>query len=331
MQDSQDRRDTVHSAQHDAQDRRGAILLTHIANDASASSSRSGDEKGSIHSAQQQDAENSQSRQYRFLNTGTQNAALNMAIDEAVLIHHLRGEAPPTLRVFRWSQPSISLGRFQYVEREILVDACQRQGIALVRRPTGGRAVYHRDEFTYSMVIGKSYNVPSGVVAAYAYLAQGIIAALGKLGVQAELSEGRVSKTPAAACFASSTQADLTSGGYKMVGSAQVWRDDALLQQGSLPLDDRSAEFYALLAFPSEAERSSALALYREHTTPLHTFAPNVSWYDVASAFSVGFSEALHTEFVPGELSTSEWNLARQLVQEKYNHLTWREEKVRLV
>ena|SRR5713226_2154566 len=100
---------------------------------------------------------------------------MNMAIDESVLIHHLQGEAPPTLRVFRWSQPSISLGRFQSIEREILGEMCQQQGVALVRRPTGGRAVYHRDEFTYSIVTGKRYGVPPGVVAAYAYLAQGLL------------------------------------------------------------------------------------------------------------------------------------------------------------
>src|SRR5579859_3453098 len=77
---------------------------------------------------------------YRFLNTHVQSATMNMAIDEAVLLHHLRGEAPPTLRVFRWAAPSISLGRFQSVEREILRDTCERQGIELVRRPTGGTA-----------------------------------------------------------------------------------------------------------------------------------------------------------------------------------------------
>lgn len=270
-------------------------------------------------------------REYRFLNTGIQDAAMNMAIDEAVLIHHLQNKVPPTLRVFRWSQPSISLGRFQHLEQEMRVEACQQQGVALVRRPTGGRAVYHRDEFTYSIVISKSYEVPAGVVAAYAFLAQGIIAALAQLGVQAELSEGRVSKNPSAACFASSTQADLTSGGYKMVGSAQVWREDALLQQGSLPLADRSVEFYDLLSFPTEAEREQALALYREHTTPLHSFAPGTTWDDVATAFHTGFSQALHAQFVPGELSASEWALAQQLVAEKYSKLTWREERIKLM
>src|SRR5947209_3628948 len=191
---------------------------------------------------------------YRFLNTGIQSAAMNMAIDESVLIHHLKGEVQPTLRVFRWSQPSISLGRFQSVEREIVSEVCQQRGIALVRRPTGGRGVYHHDESTYSIIISKRYGVPSGVVPAYAYLAQGLLAALQTLGVHAELSDERVSKHPSAACFASSTQADLTSGGFKLVGSAQVWKDDALLQQGSLPLDDRAVEFFSMLRYPTDRQ-----------------------------------------------------------------------------
>lgn len=268
---------------------------------------------------------------YRFLNTGIQDASMNMAIDEAVLLHHLRGEAPPTLRVFRWSTLSISLGRFQSVEREILADVCRQQGVALVRRPTGGRAVYHCDEFTYSIVIGKRYGVPSGIVAAYAYLAQGLLAAMERLGIPAELSDERVSKHPSAACFASSTQADLTSGGFKLIGSAQVWKDDALLQQGSLPLDDRAAEFFALLRYAGDDARTEALALYREKTTPLHTFAPGVAWEDVALAFREGFSAALKAEFVPGELSSSEWEMARGLAEEKYSRLDWRPERVKLI
>jgi lipoate-protein ligase A len=268
---------------------------------------------------------------YRFINTGVQDAALNMAIDEAILTLHIQGEVPPTLRVFRWTQPSISLGRFQSVEREIVSEVCEQGGIALVRRPTGGRAVYHRDEFTYSIVIGKRYGVPSGVVAAYAYLAQGLLAALQMLSVQAELSDERVNKHPSAACFASSTQADLTSGGFKLVGSAQVWKDEALLQQGSLPLDDRAAEFFDMLRFPHEAARQEALLLYREKTTPLHTFVPGATWEDVAGAFHHGFSQALHAQFNPDELTPEEWKLARQLVAEKYSKLTWRPERIRLV
>src|SRR5579862_8939938 len=78
---------------------------------------------------------------YRFLDSGANSAALNMAIDEAIQTFHLRGETPPTLRAFTWHRPAISLGRFQDVEREILVEECAARGIDLVRRPTGGRAV----------------------------------------------------------------------------------------------------------------------------------------------------------------------------------------------
>ncbi|GCE04432.1 lipoate--protein ligase family protein [Dictyobacter aurantiacus] len=271
-----------------------------------------------------------QTTPYRFVNTGVQDAALNMAIDEAILLHYLRGDAPPTLRAFRWNRPAISLGRFQNVEREIEQEYCEEHGIALVRRPTGGRAVYHRGEFTYSIVIGKREGVPSGVVAAYAYLLQGLQAALRLLGVQAEISDEHVSKNPSAACFASSTQADLTSNGFKLVGSAQVWKEDALLQQGSLPLEDRAAEFFNTLRYPDARAREEALHIYNQKTTPLHTFAPQASWDDAAQAFRQGFSTFLQHDLPESELSASEWELARQLVEEKYSKLDWRQERISL-
>src|SRR5260370_41966593 len=90
---------------------------------------------------------------YRFIDTQVRDAAMNRAIDEALHSYHLRGDVPPTLRVFRWEQPSISLGRFQSIEREIEVERCQQLGVALVRRPTGGRAVFHRDHSSYRYVI----------------------------------------------------------------------------------------------------------------------------------------------------------------------------------
>jgi len=268
---------------------------------------------------------------YRYINTEPLDPALNMAIDEAILTHYLAGHVPPTLRTFRWTQTAITLGRFQSVEREIEQARCQQHGVALVRRPTGGRAVYHRDEFTYSLVIGKRENVPSGVVAAYAYLARGLQAALQHLGIPSEISDEHVSKNPSAACFASSTQADLTTRGFKIVGSAQVWKDDALLQQGSLPLDDHAAEFFSLLRFPGEAARAEALALYQTKTTPLHTFIPDTTREQVAAAFVGGFGEALHTPFVQAELSTSEWDMARRLVEDKYTKLVWVKKRITLV
>jgi lipoate-protein ligase A len=261
---------------------------------------------------------------YRFLDTGVKSAALNMAIDEAILTFHLRGETPPTLRAFAWERPAISLGRFQDVEREILVGKCAEQGIDLVRRPTGGRAVLHVDEFTYSMTVSTEYGVPTGVVAAYTWLAQGIIAALEPFGIRSEVSTNRASKQQTAACFAFSTQADLTSNGRKLVGSAQVWKENSVLQQGTIPMEDGGPLLFSLLRYPSEEERRGALAAYEEATASIHRFAPGVTWEEMRAAFQRGFSEALGVSFEAGTLSEGEWRLARELAATKYAHLNWK-------
>lgn len=262
---------------------------------------------------------------YRFLDTGVQSAALNMAIDEAILTFHLRGETPPTLRAFAWERPAISLGRFQDVAREILTETCAEQRVDLVRRPTGGRAVLHVDEFTYSITISTEYGVPSGVVPAYVWLAQGIIAALEPFGIYSEVSTNRMSKQQTAACFAFSTQADLTSNGRKLVGSAQVWKEQAVLQQGTIPLEERGALLFSLLNYPTEAERQAALGAYREAAASVHRFAPDVTWQQMRAAFMRGFSSALGTPFEPASLSDGEWELARRLAATKYAHLDWKQ------
>src|SRR5260370_7290241 len=153
--------------------------------------------------------------------------------------------------------------------------------------------------------MGKGGGGTAGGVGCCAYVGQGLFAAFAILGVHAELSYERVSKHPSAACFASSTQADLTSGGFKLIGSAQVWKDDALLQQGSLPLDDQSAEFFSMLRFPNEIAKEESFAQYGEKTTPLHTFVPGASWDDVAYAFQNGFSQPLQEDFVYDTFSPS--------------------------
>src|SRR5579871_5256232 len=261
---------------------------------------------------------------YRFLDSGASSAALNMAIDEAILTFHLRGETPPTLRAFTWKRPAISLGRFQDVEREILVEECAARGIDLVRRPTGGRAVLHVDEFTYSMTVSTAYDVPSGVVAAYIWLAKGIMAALEEFGIHSEVSTNRVSKQQTAACFAFSTQADLTSNGRKLVGSAQVWREQSVLQQGTVPLEGRGSLLFSLLRYPTEEARQAALAAYQEATTSVRAFAPSATWEEVRDAFVRGFSTALGVPFEPLPLSDGEWNLACELAQTKYAFLDWK-------
>ena len=90
---------------------------------------------------------------WRFVDTGARDAASNMALDEALLVMHEAGATPPTLRVYGWCQPTLSLGYAQNAQQEVDLAACHTQGVAVIRRPTGGRAVLHDQEVTYSVVM----------------------------------------------------------------------------------------------------------------------------------------------------------------------------------
>ena len=97
---------------------------------------------------------------WRFIDSGINNGYLNMAIDEAILTAHLHGHVPPTLRVYRWDPPTLSIGHFQNLKREVDDEKCSELGIDVVRRLTGGRAVFHQDELTYSVVVSNEYDFP---------------------------------------------------------------------------------------------------------------------------------------------------------------------------
>ncbi len=104
------------------------------------------------------------SQSLRLLETGAADGATNMAIDEAILTAHARGLVPPTLRFYGWNPPCLSVGVFQSVEREIDLAECQRRGIDVVRRATGGRAVLHAAEVTYSLVTSSGRAFAAGNV-----------------------------------------------------------------------------------------------------------------------------------------------------------------------
>ncbi|MBN2405704.1 MAG: hypothetical protein JXE06_09010, partial [Coriobacteriia bacterium] len=110
-----------------------------------------------------------------------------MAIDRAVLHAHETGEAPPTLRLYRWRVPTVTLGKFQKASDADL-ELCERLGIDVVRRPTGGRGVLHDDEVTYSVVAGVREGLPRGVAASYRVLCGALVEAYHDLGVDADLT-----------------------------------------------------------------------------------------------------------------------------------------------
>lgn len=154
-----------------------------------------------------------------------------MALDRAVLDRRSGGASPPTLRLYRWEVPTVSLGHFQPLE-QVDMDSCRARGFDVVRRPTGGRGVLHDDELTYSIVAGTADGIPRGVAASYRHLSAALAEAYALLGVPAQVTARSRGEKSAGACYLHATPADLSLGAAKLSGSAQVWKDDAVLQHG---------------------------------------------------------------------------------------------------
>ncbi|MDQ7798451.1 MAG: lipoate--protein ligase family protein [Candidatus Edwardsbacteria bacterium] len=174
---------------------------------------------------------------WRLLNTGLNDGAYNMALDQA-LVHSVgSGASLPVIRFFGWSPPAVSLGYNQKI-KDLDIEACHRAGFDIVRRPTGGRAVMHQDEFTYSVIAREDDPVIGGtIMETYGRIAQGLLAGLKILGVDAEMVRSEVPDVSAAAsalCFAAAGRYEITAGGKKLIGSAQRRMNGVILQQGSL-------------------------------------------------------------------------------------------------
>ncbi len=258
--------------------------------------------------------------------------AANMAVDEAIAQAVARGAVPPTLRFYRWDPPTVSLGRHQPLA-DVDRAAIQARGYDLVRRPTGGRAILHVDELTYSVAApGDEPRMQGGVMDAYLRLSQGLLAGLQLLGVAADKAPGhaRAGKSPSAACFQVPSAYEITAGGRKLIGSAQSRRQGYVLQHGSLPLVGDVARLVDVLALPEEGRRMLRAQLAQRACTLAQALgeaedSPKVAFLHVAQALAQGFAQALDLELVPGQLSPQETREAARLIREKYAHPRWTE------
>lgn len=187
--------------------------------------------------------------------------AANMAMDHA-LMERARRTGDKVLRVYSWSEPTLSLGRHQSVRGRIDHGAAAARGVALVRRPTGGRALLHHREVTYSVTAGLRRD--DSVREWYESINAILLHALQALGVNAETAvvTGRTPPPAAASCFVGADEGEITVGGRKLVGSALLRQDGALLQHGSILLDDDQALLHDLL--PEGELRPSPAGTLRE-------------------------------------------------------------------
>lgn len=270
--------------------------------------------------------------QWRVVQTLPTHGDWNMAVDEAILEASARGDVSPTLRLFAWEPPCLSIGYAQPitdVDRQRLTD----KGWELVRRPTGGRAILHTDELTYS-VIGPSDEprLTGSVLECYRRLSSAMVDALHRLNIPAEVKETRLHtdailhtrSTDNPVCFDVPSEYEILVDGKKLIGSAQARRKQGVLQHGSLPLTGDLSRILEVLYFTDESMRRQAAIRLQERATTAHAILDyRLTWEACAQSFCQAFEDVLNLSLVPSDLTPAEQTRALELVHEKYGNPTW--------
>ena len=277
---------------------------------------------------------------WRLLYTPPSRGAWNMAADEAILEHIGRGESQPTLRLYAWEPACLSLGHAQPFA-DVDVARVKEHGWEGVRRATGGRAILHTDELTYS-VTGRAEEpvLSGGVLESYNRLARALLYAVHELGLPVEIKEAgsryalreersglldqRSEINPI--CFEVPSSYEITVNGKKLIGSAQARKKAGVLQHGSLPLTGDLSRICEALTFKDEESRDNAAKrLLTRATTVESILGVETDWETAAQAFVGGFEAQLGISFQLGEMSLSELKRTDDLIAEKYAHPSWTE------
>ncbi len=231
-----------------------------------------------------------------------------MAIDQA-LASAVRDGAPPTLRLYRWSPPCLSLGRNQPARGRYRLETLRSRGIDVVRRPTGGRAVLHDRELTYSVAVREG--MLGSPRESYAVVNRALVAGIRRLGVDAALQPAASGRAPApslAPCFADPAAGEVVVGGRKLVGSAQRRERGVLLQHGSLLLEGDQSELQELLREPIEQGGDGfAVSLSA-------VLGEMPAWERLVEAFAAGWKTVLGTRPVAGALTRDEEGAVAEFV-----------------
>lgn len=253
---------------------------------------------------------------WRLLKLETKDAFTNMAIDEAITTARIGGLVPNTLRLYRWNPSAVSIGRFQNISKEVNIENCQKHGVDIVRRITGGGTVYHdfEGEITYSVIVREEDLGTQDVVVAYKTICNGLIEAAKNLGVNANFNPGDPRNCP-----------NLTINGKKISGSAQFHKGGVLLQHGTFLLDVDLTKMFTFLRVPWAKRTADVICVAKERITSVrHELGSKVSVKEAYQALIRGFEKTFDTEFNEEEtLTTYERELAETLHREKYSKERW--------
>jgi Lipoate-protein ligase A len=251
---------------------------------------------------------------WRLLPIETNNAFMNMAIDEAILNARIAGQVPNTLRFYRWQPSAVSVGKNQNPENEIYLDACKQLGVDVVRRISGGGTVYHdfEGEVTYTHTAETADFGTGDITAVYFKIYEAITDALRLLGVPADFSSGDIKNCP-----------NLTVNGKKISGSSQIITRGVVLQHGTLLRSVDLPKMFQLLKLKDTNCAQAADIAKRKITSIQTELGHKISPDTVANALAQGFRAILKIQLEEGKLTPTELELANKLYKEKYTTKEW--------
>ncbi len=281
--------------------------------------------------------------EWRLIKDSYHTGFMNMAIDEAIMIAHREGLVPPTIRFYQWSPAAVSLGYFQDLEKEIDVDVCKNLGIDIVRRPTGGKAVLHDKELTYSFIIKESHPLVNGsILETYKKISGGIIRGLSYLGIKAELVPLREklkstlsgnkakSKIPhsdiKSICFSVPSQYEVRVEDKKIVGSAQVRKREIVLQHGSLLIELEKDKLFSVFNFPSAKIREKLKTGFKA-TSLEEILKKKINFSELSEILPRGFEEEFGVKLTEGKLTKQEEKISKDFLENKYSTYEWNYER----
>lgn len=257
--------------------------------------------------------------------------AANMAVDQAMAEACAAGAVPPTLRFYRWQPPAVSLGRHQPLS-DVDLEAARARGYDVVRRTTGGRAILHTDELTYSVATPEGEpRVSGGVMESYLRLSNALVAGLQALGLAAAEKAGsdvRAGPNVSAACFEVPSAYEIVVGGRKLMGSAQSRRQGYVLQHGSLPLVGDITRLVEVLALEPDARARlhddlASRACTLAQALDLPEDSPILAWRSLAGTFAAAFAATLALRLKPAPLTGGELRRAAELIRTQFADETW--------
>ncbi|KNH23959.1 MAG: biotin/lipoate A/B protein ligase family protein [Priestia megaterium] len=269
---------------------------------------------------------------WRFIDSNNRSPYYNMALDEALLEWHSKGEIPPTIRFYGWDPPTLSIGYFQKAEKEINFDKVKELGLGFVRRPTGGRGVLHDEELTYSVIVSEEYpNMPKTVTEAYRVISEGLLEGFRSLGLEAyfaiprsEEEKNSLKNPRSSVCFDAPSWYELVVEGRKIAGSAQTRQKGVILQHGSILLEIDEDKLFSVFNYPNDRVKERMQRAFRSKAVAINAIAGRkISIEEAKEAFYKGFASALDIDLEPYTLSEEEEAYVEELERTKYGSDEW--------